>query len=326
MNITSHLYYRSLLDEHDQAVYDALVEGLRKMEDSFSLPLSHIPFNKIISAVKEDIPAFFYVNYWKAGSCWEYPHKIQVEGGYLYTRQEAKALLKDVEKWGSRVLTMMPEGLDDTTKALWLRDIILLNCKYGDSENPEAHSIIGVIKNKTAVCEGIAAAYKYLCDLGKIPCITVTGKLDHSGHSWNLIWINGEPAFVDATQDITAHGAGERAGFIRNEEQMPLYEWDHSIIPKTRLKNTTNPFIRVHSREELFDQALKNSHCSTTTFYLDESWDLKAGEMNDLCGLLYLKLRKTGKIELLIGEKSRSIFLKRNVRQKSNPNKREIRN
>jgi hypothetical protein len=71
-----------------------------------------------------------------------------------------------------------------------------------------AHSIVGAFLDRKAVCEGIAKAFKLLCNEFGIKCIVVIGKADKNGvfsenkyHAWNLVKIGEESYHVDVTWD-----------------------------------------------------------------------------------------------------------------------------
>ena len=71
-----------------------------------------------------------------------------------------------------------------------------------------AHSIVGVFLDGRAVCEGIAKAFKPLCNEYDIKCIVVLGKANKDGvygeddyHAWNLVKIGNESYHVDVTWD-----------------------------------------------------------------------------------------------------------------------------
>ena len=78
-------------------------------------------------------------------------------------------------------------------------------------ESKYAHSILGVMLNKKAVCDGIAKAFKYLLNAINIGSIVVIGEassfsffLSGTGinHAWNLVKIEGDNYYTDVTWDI----------------------------------------------------------------------------------------------------------------------------
>ena len=84
-------------------------------------------------------------------------------------------------------------------------------CFFADrsDEAKYAHSILGVLINKKAVCDGIAKAYKYLLNAINIGCIVVPGISKspliprmNSKHAWNIVKIEGDNYYTDITWDI----------------------------------------------------------------------------------------------------------------------------
>lgn len=55
----------------------------------------------------------------------------------------------------------------------------------------------------TVVCEGYAKAFQYLCDLGGLDCISVSGYMiggsGAGGHMWNVVTLEGQNYLVDVT-------------------------------------------------------------------------------------------------------------------------------
>ena len=49
------------------------------------------------------------------------------------------------------------------------------------------------------VCEGYSKAFQYLCDLGGLDCISVSGLMDGGGHMWNVVTLEGKNYLVDVT-------------------------------------------------------------------------------------------------------------------------------
>ncbi len=76
-----------------------------------------------------------------------------------------------------------------------------------DLDAPCAHSVYGALVDGKAVCEGYAAAFKLLCDVYQIPCMTVFGySVSASGeqgyHAWNIVRMeDGVWYGVDTTWD-----------------------------------------------------------------------------------------------------------------------------
>ncbi len=72
----------------------------------------------------------------------------------------------------------------------------------GKSEKTQAAwAPYGVLCYNTGVCYSYAQAYRLICDIMDMPCISVTGTIGGGGHIWNKVKIGGEWYIVDATNN-----------------------------------------------------------------------------------------------------------------------------
>ena len=292
MDIRPYFYYRNRLDAHDQKIVDNLIDEWMHMPETVTIPMPHARLLDITHSIKMDVPALFYIHYWYISLDYADNEKIVLRPDYLFEKEQARKNLVKVEKWVTEVLRKLPTGLDDLSKALWLTEVIILNCQYGDSENMEAHCVYGVAVNRIAVCEGLAAAYKMLCDLCNLPCIIVNGKLAGGNHSWNIVWIDGKPSFVDPTADLRDGRATCRNNFIRSSDEMVGYEWNQDEVPECKVKNLSNPFVRVSREEDLISEIRKHRQCPSMTLFLD----YPQGDSYDYRGQTTTKLAYTADI------------------------------
>lgn len=69
-------------------------------------------------------------------------------------------------------------------------------------ENESTLTLIGALIDGSAVCEGYAMAFNFLCDaLGISSFVIVSEELDHA---WNIVELDGAWYFVDATWSDTS--------------------------------------------------------------------------------------------------------------------------
>ena len=70
----------------------------------------------------------------------------------------------------------------------------------------------GIFWKKQAVCAGYAGAAQYLLEYLNVPCIYVEGKTAGSteGHAWNIITLEGEYYYFDATNGDQPEFLGRR--------------------------------------------------------------------------------------------------------------------
>lgn len=138
----------------------------------------------------------------------------------------------------------------------WFRD----NVRYKDNDLQSDHSAVGLIKNGTAVCQGIAVyAYLFLNRKG-IHTRYVSGEGDGNGgwgsHAWNLSLIGGVWTHIDFTFELNSH----RQSAIKSITEFEVdHRWDKSLFnadKSNKAKNTVDTlkssFITVLPNHNIF--------------------------------------------------------------------------
>lgn len=148
---------------------------------------------------------------------------------------------KALEKADKFVDTVITEGMSDADKVKVIHDYIILNCAY-DYNNYLAGTVsfedrlaAGVLCNKSAVCQGYAAAFNMLCRRVGIRCVVTTGTAPSSNdeHAWNMVLIDGKIYHVDVTHDDPVPDMTGRISYryymLSDMEMTELgYVWDKS--------------------------------------------------------------------------------------------------
>ncbi len=285
------IFYRSLLDAHDQAVYDSLLNQWMHYNEVVQIDIPHAPFSDIMHAIHMDIPLLFYVNYYRQMMYYIRGTKMQLKGEYVYPKEKAKKLLEDCKIWGNYIIRSMPSGMSEIQRVLWLHDAVVENVEYWDTDSIQEQNVVGVICNKKAVCAGIAKTYKYLCDLAGQRCMVVTGKLQNELHAWNLVWLEKGPSFIDVTNDLkNGQKKGTRIHFLRSTEQMIGYTWDKSIVPDCKLHNQTDVCRQAHSYEELIRIAKECQTAPSLSIYLCLPLPLTRAEIQEWINQIVLRV------------------------------------
>jgi len=196
-------------------IYDGIRQRLPRIEISGGF--SGEQLRQVYIKVLYDNPLIFYANptvinmSFRAGQCVLTPE-------YIYTMHEIASLTHDVHNITLKIRAKA-NAIQDNAFRLekFLHDSIVKSVAYdyGALDKTDcfnAHSVIGAFLDKKAVCEGIAKAFKLLCNEFGIKCIVVYGKAglrgDFSGdtyHAWNLVKIGGESYHVDVTWDNKYH-------------------------------------------------------------------------------------------------------------------------
>ena len=76
--------------------------------------------------------------------------------------------------------------------------------------------------------EGIASAFKAICDKLDTECLVVKGKYKQSVHYWNIVKVDNAYYHID----VSAYDGFDAAScFKRDDEQQINYWWDQSVYP-----------------------------------------------------------------------------------------------
>ena len=78
-----------------------------------------------------------------------------------------------------------------------------------------------------ANAEGVAMAYKALCDEAGIPCLVISGRMDKRSHAWNMIELDGNYYHVDVSR-LTEEGS---VLLHTDSDMRSEYWWDIDLYP-----------------------------------------------------------------------------------------------
>ena len=195
-------YYFKQLNEEEQRDYRELLKGIRAREKDFYLTLSQDDsIDRCYHAVLKDHPEIFWVHnhekiykttYSDSDYCTFTP-------GYIYTESEISEIQNAMEAGFQEVSSLIPADASDYEKVRIVYTYVIDNTQYQASDDDQ--SIAGVFWKKEAVCAGYAGAVQYLLERIGVPCIYVDGSTQGSteGHAWNIVKLDGEYYYVDAT-------------------------------------------------------------------------------------------------------------------------------
>ncbi|MEA4895522.1 MAG: S-layer homology domain-containing protein [Oscillospiraceae bacterium] len=160
---------------------------------------------------------FDYLEYASFLNRWEVGVSYTVSGGKysdptftlsLSSSESSSALetvsrIRDFESACAQIVTSLygggslSSGMTDKQKAHVLFVYTAYNTKYDTSES--LYSGYDAAVKGTAVCQGYAAMYAYICNLAGVRMESMTGSVDGVGHAWNRIYSEGKYYNIDAT-------------------------------------------------------------------------------------------------------------------------------
>ena len=251
MTVDQRKVYKKIYDGLKQREYTILITDLFKAEEIQELYLR----------VLYDNPLFYYVN----------QTVIRLAGGlgsyvllpeYLYSQKEIIAINNDIRAVLKRI-DAKASALRNNQFRLekFLHDSVVKSVAYDydslmKNDCFNAHSIVGAFLDNKAVCEGIAKAFKLLCNEYQIKCIVVLGKADPKGvfdgdsyHAWNLVKIQDESYHVDPTWDNMYHDGLQHISYDYFNVTTKDILLDHQPIGELPLcvASTLNYFVCTQS-------------------------------------------------------------------------------
>ncbi len=223
----SKYYQYSSLSSTQKKAYDSLVKGIAKAENAIdiaSYKLSQDDAFLLIQKVLADHPEYFYVTKEFSVTLDSKGKKVK-EAVLLYsdgknTDEIDKKTWKPVAKANRKTISKQIEALNKKTKEIlakistkdsqlekekYIYDYLTANIRYNyealqnpDSATANVWNVYGALIEGSAVCEGYAKSFVYLCRLVGINATTITGYAD-GDHMWNAVEIDKSWYLVDVT-------------------------------------------------------------------------------------------------------------------------------
>lgn len=289
-------YHYTTLSEVQKTFYRDIVTAMENEEDRVSsgpLP-DKAAFEQTLQAVQFDHPELFYINqmhmaYTTTGDTYQY------QINYRYWGRERKQKTAVLEQAVQAIVTegLAKAGPSPYERCRWLHNYMVRHITYNHEaaahpqKNHDAYNIEGVFYRNTAVCQGIALAFKLLCDRMGVESAAVTGEAmlsglqDNQKHAWNLVWLDGACSHVDITWDICC------------SEDCRRNRYDYFCIPDEEIRmDHTWQGLPVCDRYDL--TYFEKKQCHLRNFrHLDQYLD---AVLPAHPGVLYFKLRRKGRI------------------------------
>lgn len=208
-------YHDQLPDDNWRDFYNKVEAAVRsrapKLIYTKVLSTAIRDYSRVLTYVYSDHPELFYFNSYgcKYGIT---DSQVTVEFCYCETLADMQSKTAAVERVVDRILAeCFPMGVENASELRrekkifdWLTDNVTYDHdslqKYSKRMDilGDAWTAYGALVLKKAVCQGIACAFKLLCDRMNLPSIVVVG--DGGGrHAWNIVRIDNRFYEVDAT-------------------------------------------------------------------------------------------------------------------------------
>lgn len=234
LNETEAVWYRDV-----ERILGSFGEKVRLSGEGLQAGLTEGDIDRIFQCVLNDHPELFYVegySYVKYSRGDELT-AIEFSGSYSMDRETALLRGEEIEKAAEEILSGIDAGASDYDKVKYVYDTLITATDY-ELQSPDNQNIYSVLVNHRSVCQGYAKTVQYLLGRLGVECTLVLGTVeDGKGHAWNLVKVDGNYYYVDATWGDASYQMGEAdtaAGFA-----MPAINYDYLNI-------TTEELLRTH--------------------------------------------------------------------------------
>lgn len=190
---------------------------------------------KVSSCVLMDHPEIFYVDgysyekYMFAGNV----QKIMYIANYTMNEDTISSMQQVIDQYVSTCLQGVSQSASDYEKVKYVYEYIIRNTEY-NLEAPENQNICSVFVHRQSVCLGYAKAIQYLLQQLDVSVTVVTGSVETGeGHAWNLVKINGQYYYLDATWGDASYLMGSGT-----EGVLSSINYDYLCITTTELTKT----------------------------------------------------------------------------------------
>lgn len=177
-------------------IYDIREYGYTSLDDEL----------KAILMMKYDNPVLYFVSNQFMGT----DNAIYVMLDQEYVRADVrKSAQDDIYRYVTETSKQLSSETTAYGKAKALHDILIDECEYeleADNKTPSkrhgAHNVLGMIEDKSGVCDSYAKTFEMMMNYEDINCILISGYKSEARHTWDLIKMDdGRYYFFDCSAD-----------------------------------------------------------------------------------------------------------------------------
>lgn len=194
----------SQLKEDERKAYLRLTDKLDNYESTVELgdnKISVDSLNRVWTAIQQDKPEYFWLDSYTYHYDQETSMVTDVSFNYHYNTDEIKRRQGEIDAAVTQIKSGITPEMDDYTKVKTVHDAIVSHTEY-DLNSEDNQNICSVFLNNRSVCAGYSKALQYvLKDIGIFSNYVTGNAVGRGPHAWNLVQMDGEYYYVDATWD-----------------------------------------------------------------------------------------------------------------------------
>ena len=254
-NLSGYRIGYEQLSPHEKKAYDLFEKSFSsfaKSVDSSSIS-KNVDVMKVLQVALGDNPRVIYFNKTQIKVSGSLFGGKQIQFCGTYSSNQIRKMNQEIDRMVSSIMEEISllNPLSDYDKLMciyeYLQDYITYDskeleytCRHGSSLNPASHNAYGALIEKTAVCDGISAAFSLLAQQMGYDCTIVSGSAafmtkGFSSHAWNLIRVGDKFYHIDATWDINHYQQTKEYSyeyFCVNDDSINVdHNWDIKSTP-----------------------------------------------------------------------------------------------
>ncbi|MDD2967957.1 MAG: transglutaminase domain-containing protein [Lachnospiraceae bacterium] len=294
------LYSFGRLNEKEKFLYAELVTILEQR--AHGIVVSSVleeEIDKVFQCVMNDHPEIFYVSgytYTKYTLDAEV-QRIAFSGSYTMDEDQVLEAKKQIDAYTSQCFLGISPDAGEYEKVKYIYEYLIDHTEY-DLSALENQNMVSVCMYQKSVCQGYAKTMQYLLNKAGIRATLVIGQVNTGeGHAWNLVWVDGEPYYVDATWG-DAFYRFEPSNYDASEQELPLINYDYLCV-------TTDAISRTHIVDHVVELPICNSIAAN--YYVREGTYLTYYD-DQIVSLLFQKAYQEGKNYLTFKASSQEVY------------------
>ncbi len=227
--ISLEKYAYRQLNGTEQAVYDEMLSAILSQEERVQLSTTDTEvMQRAYKAVCSDYGGLFWVEGYVFTSYTKGEELVSLEFSpkYTMTKRERRQLQRQIDGIVDAWLAGISISDTDYDKAKYVYELLALNTEYVENAR-DSQNIVSVFLGQQTVCQGYACAVQYLLEQLGIQSVIVSGTARGEPHAWNLICLDGEYYYMDATWGNNGY---------RNKEGQETSFIDYNYMAMTTLE------------------------------------------------------------------------------------------
>ena len=263
-------YVYQTLSEQSRHTYDQMLTALMNMQDSVRLSTQdQEEVQNCYEAICADYGEIFWVESCSTRivSLFGFPVPMYFDVNYTLTPQQVGQYQAQMMPKINEYLALLDDCGSDYEKTELLYKKLIDEVGY-DLESENNQNILSVFLGGSTVCQGYACAVQYLLQRVGIQCAIVTGTARGEAHAWNLVRLDGDYYYLDATWGNASYRASEELGDTAFDGVNFAY-----------LNLTTEELFRTHEPRVTFElpvcESTADSYFVKHGLYFDR-WDVDA--------------------------------------------------